>query len=209
MLPVYRAVPSFLLSLDEGGTIPTVTIAFTLTTPDTIVLMVCGLWGLRCAFKGFAWSLVRTIGLVGSLWAAGTFYEVVGDRIGEWIGFIPDAAAPLVAWVLILIVVFFVFSYLAHLARGLMKTAELTVPDRFFGFALGVVTGLVFCAAALVVWGHVAGEDEIKETMEGSMSARYMAEVVEVIDGFFPDSVRERFGKALKALDEAGEESAG
>lgn len=188
---------------------PAVALAFTLTTPDTIVLVACGLLGLRGAFKGFAWQLVRTLGLIGSLWAAGTFYETVGDLLDRLLPVLPDAAAPILGWVLVLIVVFLVFSYLAHLARGLVKSAELSTADRAFGFALGAVMGLVLCAAALVVWGHLAGEDEIKETMDGSVSARYMAQVVEVVDPLFPDSVRDRFADALQALEEAGNEAAG
>lgn len=188
---------------------PAVHLAFTLTTPDTIVLVACVVLGLRGAFKGFAWQLVRTLGLVAALWAAGTFYEPVGNLLDSALPILPDAAAPVLGWVLVLLVVFLVCSYLAHLARGLVRSAELTAADRLFGFALGAVMGLVLCAAALVVWGHLAGEDEIKDTMRGSMSARYMATVVEVVDPLFPDSVRERFRKALDALDEAGDEAIG
>jgi uncharacterized membrane protein required for colicin V production len=183
-------------------------LALTLTTPDTIVLIACGVLGLRGAFKGFAWQLVRTLGLVGALWAAGTFYQTVGNLLDSALPILPTPAAPLVGWVLIVLVTFVVFAYLAHLARGLMRSAELSAPDRLLGFGLGAVMGLALCAVALVVWGHVAGEDELKDTMRGSVSARYMARLVEFVDPVFPDSVRERFGKALDALDEIGDQPA-
>jgi uncharacterized membrane protein required for colicin V production len=180
-------------------------LALTLTTPDTIVLIACGVLGLRGAFKGFVWQLVRTLGLVGALWAAGSFYQPVGKLLDSALAIMPAAAAPLVGWVLIVLATFVVFAYLAHLARGLIRSAELSAPDRLLGFALGAVMGLALCAVAIVVWGHVAGEEELKDTMRGSVSARYMAKLVEVVDPVFPDSVRERFAKALKALDEIGE----
>ena len=52
---------------------------------------------------------------------------------------------------------------------------------------------------------HFAGEDELQETLENSLSARYMAEAVEVVAPLFPHETRERFRKSLEALDEAAD----
>ena len=38
-----------------------------LSTPDTIVAIVCAVAAVRGAVKGFAWQVVRTIGLIGHL----------------------------------------------------------------------------------------------------------------------------------------------
>ncbi len=46
-----------------------------LSTPDTIVAVVCAVAAVRGAVKGFAWQVVRTIGLVGALWGAGAWHE--------------------------------------------------------------------------------------------------------------------------------------
>ena len=168
-----------------------------ITFPDAVVLGVCALVGIRGAIKGFAWQAVRTVGLIG--------YDPFGQWLDRTFSFVPEDAAPALAWILILIGIFLLFSFLAHMARGAVKTVSLTSYDRLFGLVLGIVMGLTLCAIGFVVWGHVVGEDELGETLDGSKSAHYMAHTVDVLDPLFPDSVRERFHKSLKALDAAAE----
>lgn len=177
--------------------------AFELTTPDTIVLLACGALAVRGAFKGFAWQSVRTIGLVAALWGATAFH----GPLGTWLAAdtpVPAVASPIVAWLLILCGILLVGAYLAHLARGLVRTAQLGGPDRLLGFALGAVMGLVLCVVGFTVWGKFVGEEELRDTLRGSTSAFYMARTVEVLVPLFPDTVRARFGQALAAIDAAG-----
>ncbi len=101
--------------------------------------------------------------------------------------------------------IFLLFSFFAHMARGAMKAGNLSALDRVLGLVLGVVMGLTLCAIGFVVWGHVAGSDDLRETLEGSTSAHYMAHTVDILDPLFPDGVRERFHKSLTALDQAAE----
>ncbi|MDJ0521132.1 MAG: CvpA family protein [Planctomycetota bacterium] len=179
----------------------------TLTVPDTIVLVVCLIVGIRGAFKGFVWQAIRTAGLIGALWAATRFHEPIGRRLDEWFSFLPTFATPVVAWLLILVGIFLVFAFLAYMARGAMKTANLTGVDRVLGLAMGAVMGLCFCAIAFVIWGFLflKTDSELEKALEGSQSARFMAKIIEVVDPLFPEGVRERFGASLKAIEAAGE----
>lgn len=178
-----------------------------LTAPDSIVLVVCLIVGIRGAFKGFIWQAIRTIGLLGALWAATSFHGQIGTHLGEWFGFIPDIALPIVSWLLILALVILLFAFLAHVARGAVKTANLTGVDRVLGLGMGAVMGLCFCAIAFVIWGHLflRTDTQLREALEGSMSARLMAKVIGFVDPLFPDVVRERFGASLEAIEAAGE----
>jgi uncharacterized membrane protein required for colicin V production len=181
-------------------------VAADFTVPDTIVGLVCAVLAVRGAMKGFAWQAVRTAGMIGALWGATSWYAPVADWLDRTFAFVPTVAAPLIGWLLILIGIMLVFAYLAYLARGAIRSANLTAPDRILGLVLGAIMGLVFCAVGFVVYGHlIVGEDDLRDTLRGSVSARYMAHAIEVVEPLFPDEVRERFGKALTALDEAGD----
>jgi len=177
-----------------------------LTIPDAIVLAVCLLLGVRGAVRGFVWQAIRTVGLIGALWAATRFYEPVSDWIAGRIEFVPDATAPVLAWLLILVGIIFLFAFIAYMARGLVKTAKLSGVDRCLGLGLGAVMGLVLCAAGFVIWGQLSGEEHLRSTLAGSTSAHFMAKAVEVLDPFFPDVVRERFKSSLAAIEEADDE---
>ncbi len=181
-------------------------LAQTVAIPDMILLGLCALLGIRGAIKGFAWQLVRTIGLVAALWAATRFYDPVGGWLDERLP-IPSMTAPWVGWLGVLAVVFLVFSYLAWVAKGAVKTINLGGLDRLLGFLLGGVMALLVGAAAFVMWGHYVGEDRLRTTLEDSISARYMAEAVDVVAPLFPEDIRTRFRKSLDALDAAGEAS--
>jgi uncharacterized membrane protein required for colicin V production len=178
-------------------------LAVSLTTPDVITLVVCAVLGVRGALKGFVWQLVRTVGLVGALWGATRFYEPVGAWIDERFP-VPTFLTPLLGWLLILAGTFLLFSFLAHVARGLVRTADMSTFDRFLGFALGTVMGIGLVAVGFVVWGHNAGEDELRETLRGSYAARGMAVTVEFVEPLFPDEVRQRFRKSLDAISASG-----
>jgi len=183
------------------------TLAQTLTVPDTIVLVVCLIVGIRGAFKGFVWQAIRTVGLIGALWAATRFHGPIGERLDEWFDFLPAFATPVVAWLLILVGIFLVFAFLAHMARGFVKTANLTGLDRALGLVMGAVMGLCFCAIAFVIWGFLflKTDAQLQEALEGSQSARVMAKIIDFVDPLFPDAVRERFGASLKAIEDAGQ----
>ena len=181
-------------------------LAQTLTVPDSIVLVVCLIVGIRGAFKGFVWQAIRTVGLIGALWGATHFHVPIGERLGEWFGFLPTFALPVVAWLLIVVGIFVVFAFLAYMARGAVRTANLTNVDRLFGLALGAVMGLCFCAIAFVIWGFLflKTDAQLEEALRGSQSARFMTKIIEFVDPLFPDAVRERFGASLKAIEKAG-----
>lgn len=180
-------------------------LALSLATPDMIVLGLVAVLGIRGAIKGFAWQLVRTIGLIAGLWGATRFYDPVGVWLDERTP-IPELTTPVVAWLGILAGTVLVFGFLAWIAKGAVKSVKLGGLDRVLGFVLGAVMALTFAAIAFVLWGHFTGEDELQETLENSVSARLMAEAIDVVAPLFPEQTRERFRKSLDALEEAADE---
>ena len=176
--------------------------SFELTTPDTIVVVVCAIFAIRGAFKGFVWQAVRTAGLIVGLWAATHWYVPFGEWINEHVPAVPDMVITPLAWVLIAIGIFFVVSFLAHMARGFVRERELGAADRLFGFGLGACTGLVLCTAGFLLWGSFHSDQKLRETLQGSYSVRYMAKAVEVVTPFVPRPIRRRWGGVLGTLHE-------
>lgn len=176
------------------------------TTPDLIVLGVCLLFAVRGAWKGFAWQAVRTVGLILALFGATQWYAPVGDWIDRRVSFIPEFAAPVVAWLLVLIAIFLVITYLAHLARGAMRSADLRGLDRLLGFGLGAVMGLVFCTIGFVVWGSFQDTDTLHDELGDSMTVQYMASTMRVVKPMFPEPIRKRWGDVIDTLDEVSPE---
>ncbi|MDA1195626.1 MAG: CvpA family protein [Planctomycetota bacterium] len=178
--------------------------ALFLPVPDLIVLGLGLVLGIRGAVKGFAWQLIRTIGLLAGLWAATRFYEPVGVWLDERTP-VPALTAPAVGWLLLVASTVLLFGFLAWIAKGAIQSVRLGGLDRVLGFLLGALMACTFSALAFVLWGHFAGENELRETLEDSVSARAMAETIDVVEPLFPAEVRARFRKSLDALSEAAQ----
>lgn len=175
-----------------------------MSTPDTIVLVICGILAIRGAFKGFTWQLIRTLGLVGAVWAAGWLHEPVGAWMDERFGFLPTDWNPVAAWLLIVVGAWLLVTFIAHMARGAVRTVDLTGTDRVLGFAMGALMGLVFATIAFVVYGRVANNDQLKSTLEHSQSARWMAGFLEVAEPVIPDAVCKRWSDTFDAIKKVG-----
>ncbi len=171
-----------------------------LTTPDTIVLVVCLLLAIRGTFKGFAWQAVRTVGLWAAIVIAGWQNERVGAWLDDNLGFLPSAWKEEAGWLLIVVVVWFLAVFLSHIARGAVRDSPLTSTDRFLGFAMGGVMGVALCTIVFVIWGKWVGEEELRQTLENSMSVRYLAVFVDVVNPVIPDSVHDKVTTMLQAI---------
>jgi uncharacterized membrane protein required for colicin V production len=171
-----------------------------LTTPDTIVLAACALFAVRGALKGFAWQAVRTVGLVAALWGAGAWHQRFGGWLHEHVGFLPEASTPWVAWFLILAGLLVVATFFAWMAKGAVHKVQLGGPDRLLGFALGAVMGLVLMTAGFLVWGSWVKEETLRGTLEGSVSVRWMARVVDTVEPLLPADIAKRWSPVLHTL---------
>ena len=175
-----------------------------LGTVDLCVLVFCSLFAIRGAFKGFVWQALRTLGLVAGLWLAGMFHVEVGAWMTQRIGVLPDAWGSVAGWLAVVVGVWLVVAMLAWMARGAVRTVDLTSADRVLGFALGGVMGLAFATVGFVIFGRVASETVLKETLENSKSAQYMTRVLDVVVVLVPPEIGERYSTTLDTIREAG-----
>ena len=121
---------------------------------------------------------------------------------------IPDAAVGVAAWALIAIGVFFVLGIFAYMARGLVRSVNLTTPDRFLGLLMGAVMGFVLCTVAFSVYASFQEDDETKATFGDSKAARYMAQVVGLAEPLAPEPIRKHWMGVFGAIKDAVPEEA-
>lgn len=173
----------------------------TLSTPDAIVGIVCALAAVRGAFKGFAWQVVRLIGLIAALWGAGAWHENVGAWLDAHVSFVPQAAAPWIAWFGIFVALLLLATWFAWMARGAVRAVKLGGFDRLFGFVMGAAIGLVLVTAGFLIWGSFVSDETLEDTLEESVTVPYMAMVVDVVEPLLPTSVQRKWGTVLHTLD--------
>jgi uncharacterized membrane protein required for colicin V production len=177
-----------------------------LSTPDVIVLLVCAVVAVRGAWKGFAWQIVRTVGLIAAIAGALLWHRDAGAWLEERVGILSDATAPIVAFVVIGLGILLLATWLAWVARGALRSVKLGGLDRFLGFLAGAVMGLVLATAGFLAWGAFVQEDTLRETLEDTVSGRFMAKVVRLTRPVLPEFLEGPFGSALDTLDRMAEQ---
>ena len=180
-------------------------LALALTTLDLVVLGLCALFALRGAMKGFVWQAVRLVALFGALWGAGAWYGWLGERLGHWFSFLPDRSVPFVAWGVLFLGLLLVGSYVAHMARGLIRSAELSGLDRMVGLALGAAMGLGLCTLLLLIGGALANafgqRTLLDDTLRGSVTREAMVKSAEWLEPLFPPGLRDVWSGALGSVE--------
>ena len=134
-----------------------------LSTPDTIVAIVCAVAAVRGAVKGFAWQVVRTIGLVGALWGAFAWNERFGAWIQETVPLVPDVASDWVALFVIFLGLLLVATWFAWMAKGALRTVKLGGIDRLLGFVAGAAMGLIVVTAGFLAWGSWVRTETLRD----------------------------------------------
>jgi uncharacterized membrane protein required for colicin V production len=169
-----------------------------ITTPDVVVLGVCALWAIRGAFKGFAWQLVRLVGLAGALVAAMAWHKPLGAWIhrsfslattpAEWAGFFVIFAAGLI-----------LATFFAYMAKGAIHGIRLGGLDRAFGALLGAVFMFTLLTLVFLVWGSV-WPGALAGLLEGSLTAELMPKVVDAVAPHMPEGVRDRWEDVMDEI---------
>lgn len=177
-----------------------------LENPDLVVLGICVVLALRGAIKGFTWQLVRTVGLIGAIWVAGELNEPVGEWIHGRIDLVPDGAVYVVGWFVMMVGGWLLVTFVAHMARGAIRTANLSGMDRAFGLALGAVMGFVIATAVFVGYGRFVPSRTLVETLDTSISAPYMSRVIELALPLVPEPVASDWQTTFDDIHEAADE---
>lgn len=171
-----------------------------LATPDLIVLGIVALFGVRGAFKGFAWQAVRTAGLVGAIFVANLFYPRLESWLADVAGFVPAKAV--IAWLALFVGVFLLVGVFAYMARGMVRSARLGSADRALGLLLGATMGFLLATIGFAVYASWKDDASLRETFAGARSIRWMASAVRAVKPLAPEPIRDHWMQVLSSLDD-------
>ena len=97
-------------------------------------------------------------------------------------------------YVLVSLVLMILGAYLAHMARGLIRSADLSGLDRTAGIVLGGATGLVLCTVLLLVGGAMLvkwkNESVLRDALCDSHTPEYLVKAAEILAPLLPEGVR-------------------
>ena len=157
---------------------------------DFVIIIVLVIQTVTGFIQGFIKALGGLIGLIAGIILAGRFYE---NLAGGPLSFISNTdVAKVAAFVLILIVVWGIFSAVASLLTKLVSVAFLGGLNRVAGAVFGLAMGALFIGAALAAWARYFGTDSLSD----SVMATFLLDKFPVVLGLLPsqfDSIKQFF----------------
>jgi len=154
---------------------------------DVIILLIVALATFSSLRTGFLRQALTLIGLVVGIYAALTHHETLGRAFETAIG--NPTVATIAAFVLILIVAWWVFAMLATMARGALKAWGLAWTDHFMGALVGLLAGLFFtvCFLLLFIRIPILG---INNAIQQSILASLIFQVLPHLRQLLPSDLR-------------------
>ena len=110
---------------------------------DIAVLIILLAFGIRGGIRGFVGEMAGLAGLVVGLLAARSSAPRLADTLGAYIS---PQAAPLVAFVLLVIAGMLVVGLLARLFQRILEIAFASWLDHLLGVGAGLIKGALLCA---------------------------------------------------------------
>jgi membrane protein required for colicin V production len=157
---------------------------------DIVIIVILAIQTITGFVQGFIKALGSLIGLIVGIILAGRFYE---NLAGGPLGFISNSdVANVVAFVLILLVVWGIFSIVAAFLTKLVSVVFLGWLNRFAGAVFGLTMGALFIGAALAIWARYFGTNSLSD----SVMASFLLDKFPVVLGLLPsqfDSIKQFF----------------
>ncbi len=139
--------------------------------------------------NGLIKSFFGLVGFVVGIVIAGRLYI----SFAKVLSFIPEQAAQITAFVIILILVLIVASLLGWLFTKIISATPLGILNRLLGGVFGLLSGAFFVAIILALWDHFSGPvDAISNSAIASFLLNKFPIVLNLLPNEF-DSVRKFF----------------
>lgn len=139
---------------------------------DITIMVVLALMGLRGLLRGLIKEVAALTALVLGGWLAYRYHAVAATPLKP---LLPTAAAEVVAFVLLLILVGLAAHLLGNLLTGLIKLALLGWVNRLGGVALGLVEGSLILGMVLYAIVAIPFPFQLKETVKNHPVAAKLA----------------------------------
>ena len=104
---------------------------------DMVIIGVTLALGLKGLFKGFIKEISGLIGIIGGIFVASRFADVVGNAIAPTFAITSEATISLIGFVCALIAFWLVIYILGMITSKIFAISGLGIIDRLFGFIFG------------------------------------------------------------------------
>jgi len=139
--------------------------------------------------SGLISAVMGLVGIIGGIALASRFYTQLADLMG----FIPQEAARILAFIIILAIVVVIAVVIAKVLTWVTKSIMLGWLNRLGGAIFGLVSGALFLGAVLAVWIHFYGmPDAIADSFLGRNLVNGFPLVLGLLPGEF-NSIKQYF----------------
>lgn len=166
---------------------------------DIIFVVVLGYTAIRGLFRGLILEVASLGGVVLGVYLAITYHEELGAPLSQVISN-PDWVV-IASYLLIFIATILLVSFIAGLARAIMKKTVAAWLDYLGGFAFGILKGGLVCAVVFWLFMSVLPDSEIARS---SRATPYIREYATWLEQFVPESVRSMIRKSPGSNGESG-----
>lgn len=144
-----------------------------LTAFDILVLLLIGLGAIAGVMRGFVTEILSLIAWVAAIFALRLFYEPASAMAAEMIG--TEAGGAILAFVLVFLVTFIGFRFIAKSLGSRTRTSVIGPIDRLLGLGFGALKGLLGASLLFLLvtlaFDMIWGADEPKpEWLEASQT---------------------------------------
>jgi membrane protein required for colicin V production len=156
------------------------------------ILLIFVILGL---FRGFLWQASRLVSLIVSFWLSGLYASRLAEYMELELGWFQGGYSLYVAYFAIFVACLIVLSLITMLLDRLLKDLKLKTFDYVGGGALGLLTGSAIVLALVSGTLAFASKDSsIFKTVHASETARWSHEIVERINPWLPEKLRQLLG---------------
>ena len=122
-----------------------------------VIILICLvpaiIQGLR---KGFISQAISSVTLIAGVWASAKFANLVGEWLSQHIS-ASEQTLKLIAFALVLVVVFIALGLISKLLTGLIKFVMLGWLNRILGVAFGLMKSLLILCLLMLAFNAING----------------------------------------------------
>jgi membrane protein required for colicin V production len=157
---------------------------------DIVIIIILAIQTFAGFSQGFIKALGGLIGLIVGIVLAGRYYETLANSLFSFID--NQDGANIAAFIVILVVVWAIFSIVAGLLTKLVSVVFLGGVNRIAGAVFGLLMGALFVGAALAAWASFFGSGSLAD----SRIATFLLDKFPIVLSLLPsqfDSIRDFF----------------
>jgi len=175
-----------------------------ITSFDVIVALILIVFVVRGAWMGFMRQLAAFLALVGSYWLGGRYSRELMPYVGKFIE--NPKLVFLVSFGLLFFLSALLFILGGKVLHRVMEISLLGWFDRFLGFLLGAVKGVVL--ASLLYMFLASSLSASNDLLKKSISSRYLAQGADVLHQLIADpQLQEIFMPRVPAIPPAADDN--